>query len=212
MSLVLDVAGVRVEIDDAAGDDVEGLLAVAARAAIERSPRLLVHAGAVALDGQAVLFPGASGAGKSTMAAACVRRGLGYLSDEMVAVEPGTANVEGWSRPLMLTPWSIRALGLDASDTPAKRAVPCDLLGGAVVTGAIPVAHVVVMRRAAVTSLRPMPASEIVAQILTASFNHYRYGAAAWEAAAEMARQARGWRLDVGTLDAAADAMAGLPR
>ncbi|TDD98948.1 hypothetical protein [Jiangella asiatica] len=215
MARVLDVLGVQVEVPADGDGSPEAVYGAAALIAIERSTRLLLHAGAVALDGRAVLFPGASGTGKSTTVAACVRRGLGYLSDEMVALDLRTGAVEGWARPVMLTPWAIRTMGLPGSrpdEGDGKAAVPCDALGGAVVAGAVPVAHVVGLRRGgAETTLTPMPAGEVLAQLLAASFNHYRHGAAAWEAAAVVAGQARGWWLDVADVHAAAEAVAGLP-
>jgi hypothetical protein len=45
-----------------------------------------LHASAVALDGQAVAFVGAEGAGKSTTAAAFAREGHSVLSDDVVAL------------------------------------------------------------------------------------------------------------------------------
>ncbi len=46
-----------------------------------------VHAGAVALDGRAVLLAGPSGAGKSTAALAGLAHGLDYLGDDYVVVD-----------------------------------------------------------------------------------------------------------------------------
>jgi hypothetical protein len=45
-----------------------------------------VHASCVALDGRAVLLCGASGAGKTSLAYACARRGWTYLSDDATHV------------------------------------------------------------------------------------------------------------------------------
>ncbi len=45
------------------------------------------HAGAVGLDGKAVLLAGPSGAGKSTSALACLLAGLDYLGDDYVLVD-----------------------------------------------------------------------------------------------------------------------------
>jgi hypothetical protein len=49
--------------------------------------RLTLHGSAVAIDGRAVVCVGASGAGKSTMAAALVRAGGELLADDMAAIE-----------------------------------------------------------------------------------------------------------------------------
>ena len=198
---------------DAADSDVESVLGAAALAAFELSPDLLVHAGAVARDGQAVLFPGVSGAGKSTMTAACLRRGFGYLTDEMVAVDLGSGQVKGWPRPLMLTSWSVAAVGLDARPGPAKEAVDPHRLGASVVAGPVAVGHVIAMRRGAAQSrLHPVGADELLGELLASSFNHYRFGVSAWEAAVRLVQSASCWRLDVADLDSAADAVAALPR
>lgn len=62
---------------------------------------LLFHAGAVQGANGGVMLPGVSGSGKSTLVAGLVRGGLGYLSDEVVAVS--------LSEPLMLPyPKAIR--------------------------------------------------------------------------------------------------------
>lgn len=59
------------------------------RTMAEQSPALLfVHAGVVAVDGRAVLFPGRSEAGKSSLVAALVRLGAEYLSDEYAPLDP----------------------------------------------------------------------------------------------------------------------------
>ncbi len=53
-----------------------------------RSPnRLFVHAGAVGWNGRAIVLPGDSFAGKSTLVAALLKKGAGYLSDEMAVLD-----------------------------------------------------------------------------------------------------------------------------
>ncbi|WP_298330122.1 hypothetical protein [Haloactinopolyspora sp.] len=204
---------------DADADDVEGVLAAAVRAAIDSSPDLLLHAGAVAADGQVTVFPGASGQGKSTLTAACLRHGFGYVTDELVAVDLDTQQVNGLARPLFLTAWSVRAMGLpddDAADDlvgkPAgKRAVPPEQLGSATTPGRHPVANVVIARRGAQASaLTPIAAGTVFEEILTASFNHYVHAERAWTAAVALANSARGWRLDVADPASAAELVAGL--
>jgi hypothetical protein len=77
--------------------------------------RMALHASAIAVGGQAVLFCGPSGAGKSTLAAALGNAGYPLLSDDLCAVD-----VQDRSRPLVypdgrqLKLWdeSVAALGL----------------------------------------------------------------------------------------------------
>ncbi len=52
----------------------------------KRSPLTFLHAGAVEIDGFAIVFPGRSRWGKSTLVASLVAQGCGYLSDEYAVV------------------------------------------------------------------------------------------------------------------------------
>jgi hypothetical protein len=68
-------------------------------AAVARRSRLLwLHAGAVLLDRRALVLPGPSFAGKSTLVDALVGRGARYLSDEWVAID-GRCRVHALPRP-----------------------------------------------------------------------------------------------------------------
>ena len=63
--------------------------------------RVFVHAGVVAQGERALLLPGASFAGKSTLTAALLDAGLTYLSDEY-AVLDAAGRVHPYPRPLTL--------------------------------------------------------------------------------------------------------------
>lgn len=65
---------------------------------------VMLHAGAVARAGRAVVVSGPSGAGKSTLTAALVGAGFGYLSDEVAALDPETGRVRPYPKPLGLRP------------------------------------------------------------------------------------------------------------
>lgn len=64
-----------------------------------RSPMTFVHSGAVEIGGAAVLFPGRSRWGKSTLVATLVELGCGYLSDEY-AVLSSEGTVFPFSKPI----------------------------------------------------------------------------------------------------------------
>jgi hypothetical protein len=69
----------------------------------ESTAHVLLHAGCVAGGrGGGVLLIGGTGAGKSTLAAACVAGGLTYLSDELAAVDLRTGCLAPYPKPLGL--------------------------------------------------------------------------------------------------------------
>jgi hypothetical protein len=68
--------------------------------ASQRQP--VFHAAGVSQGGKALLMCGASGAGKSSLAAWLVSQGWDYLSDEIVALEAGGSRLWGLPRPLIL--------------------------------------------------------------------------------------------------------------
>lgn len=64
--------------------------------------RLLFHSAALEGDGSAVLLVGRGGAGKTTLAAGLFRAGLRYLTDDVVAIDPGSLLVMPYHRPIAL--------------------------------------------------------------------------------------------------------------
>ena len=119
-------------------DDVE----VSLSRAIEG--RILVHSGAVAWRGRAILLPGRSGSGKSELVAALVRAGAEYLSDEF-AVLDREGKVHPYQRPLALR----RPSGT------TRVAVETDASG----MGALPVGGLAFLRHRAASDWRPRPIS-----------------------------------------------------
>lgn len=80
--------------------------------------RLFVHAGAVGWKGQAIIIPGRSFSGKTTLVAELVRRGATYYSDEY-AVLDAQGRVHPYLKPLSIrengtqeqTDYSVEELG-----------------------------------------------------------------------------------------------------
>jgi hypothetical protein len=69
----------------------------------ESSGHVLIHGACVAGPlGGAVLLPAGKGAGKSTLTAACVRAGLAYVSDELVALDCRTGTITPYRKPVAL--------------------------------------------------------------------------------------------------------------
>ncbi len=84
-----------------------------------------LHASAVAVDGETIAFVGASGRGKSTLAAyACSVRGAALVSDDALALEYEHETSRWLAVPLerdhWLEPDARDALGLHAGDTTDK--------------------------------------------------------------------------------------------
>ncbi len=71
---------------------------------------LVFHAAVLVWQGLGVLVPGTIGAGKSTLAAWLVERGLTYLTDELAFVPLGSDRVQGFTRPFNLKPPALDLL------------------------------------------------------------------------------------------------------
>jgi hypothetical protein len=116
--LSVDGAPVPARLGDPSG---LGALDSALRAALASGAEehVFIHAGAVARAGRAIVLPGRSWSGKSTLVAALVRAGADYLSDEY-AVLDSNGRVHPFAKPL-----SVRAPG-----SLSQRDVRIEQLGG----------------------------------------------------------------------------------
>jgi hypothetical protein len=106
--------------------------------------RVFIHSGVVAWRGRAILIPGRSFSGKTTLVAELVRAGALYYSDEY-AVLDSRGRVHPYPKPL-----GIRK---DSSFDQTK--FPVESLGGAAGARSIPVGMIVVSRYKAGTNWRP---------------------------------------------------------
>lgn len=115
-------------------------------AVAERAPRhVFVHAGAVVVGGRAIVIPGHSFSGKTTLVRALVERGAGYLSDDYAVVDEA-----GHVHPF------AQRLGMRAPGSPEQREVdPAEI--GWVAAAPVPLGLVVVTRYVAGTHLTPEP-------------------------------------------------------
>jgi hypothetical protein len=107
--------------------------------------RLFVHAGVVGWRGRAILIPGRSCSGKTTLVAELVRAGATYYSDEYALLDPH-GRVHPYARPL-----SIR--GDTSSARPKKYRV--EALGGRSGVATLPVGIVIVGEFRAGVTWRP---------------------------------------------------------
>jgi hypothetical protein len=116
--------GFKVLFAAATGEEVVEWLRQDIDAALAQRSRqmLFVHAGVVGWRGLAIVIPGRTHAGKSTLVAELVRRGAVYYSDEF-AVLDDTGNVHPYARPLVLRsgegqPGDLRLVREDAPAEP----------------------------------------------------------------------------------------------
>jgi hypothetical protein len=114
------------------------------QAVAEMAPgRLFVHAGVVGWNGKAILVPGASHAGKSTLVAALLGAGASYYSDEY-AILDAAGRVYPFPRPLQLR---------DGRQAATK--VEPEQLGGTRGLGPLPVGLIALARYASGARWRP---------------------------------------------------------
>ncbi len=98
------------------GQEVENVLRLVVAGRLLASGGLLLHAGAAALDQGAVVFPAASGTGKTTLVRELQTAGLEPLGDDMVALLPGTNG------------WTVHAVPFTGERTLRGRSKPLTLL------------------------------------------------------------------------------------
>lgn len=92
----------------------------------------VVHGGVVAHDGRAILLPGPTHAGKSTLVAELVRRGAPYFSDEYALIDAG-GRVHPYPRPLLLrdgSSYDQPRLATELGGTVAYEPLPAGLIVG----------------------------------------------------------------------------------
>jgi hypothetical protein len=208
--------GVRLMRREAASIAFQHLLWEANRRAIDETHDLvLVHASAAVHQGRAIILPGPMGAGKSTLAAALLHAGLGYLTDEIVAIDPATGVVVPYPKYLSLG----AAL---AHLVPERPAVQRSIVGDAQLVapeviragGVAPAARprwIVFPRyeRDASTTIEPMRAPAALAAIARHAF-HLDDGPAALATLAAAVGESSCFELVSGDVDEARDALLGL--
>jgi hypothetical protein len=173
---------------------------------------VLVHAAVATLHGRAVLFPGESGAGKTTLAASLALSGWGYLSDEVAPLDRDGL-VHAYPRPLALEQgsWALVPDALERwpADVPAMVAdlrfvLPATLTSAAAAAPA-PVAAIVFPLVAAgeATRLEPLPRAEALERVVRSTFNRGRLRDGGFDTLVRIIRSAECYRL---TLDGVVEA------
>jgi hypothetical protein len=189
---------------------VSWLLHHANRSAIQScTGEVVVHAAAAEHDGRALLFPGPPGSGKSTLVAALVRAGLGYLTDEAAAVDFDSLEVRPYPKPISVKPGSQCVLrDLEPPPWPgATRAggdwwVPPAAIRSDCVAGPAPPSFVIALRYlpGAPTSLVAMRPAQAVMALAENSFNLPGQGRAGLALLARVVERSVCFRLVFGDL------------
>ena len=162
---------------------------------------VFLHAGAVAWKGQAIVLPGRSFAGKSTLVEALVHIGADYLSDEF-AILDCHGQVYPFARPLQK-----RRAG-DYKGTP----VPFDELNCRVAVGPLPVAAVVFSQYQAAAVWRPaqLTSGEAILGMIENALAARSNTEFVLSALQNVAARAAAWRGPRGEADAVAPAILAL--
>jgi hypothetical protein len=186
--------------------------------AIDEAERaVLLHASAVRVGERIAVFPAASNSGKSTLAAGMVRAGLGYLTDEAVAIDLDTGAVTAYPKPLSLDPgsWGLFAElepRIDGAPEPLFvnewHLDPLALHPGATDGGTAGQVALVAFPSYVAggpTALEPLSRAEGLLRLLQNSFNLATALGPGLAALAGIAASAQVVRLTVGDLDGAVD-------
>lgn len=176
---------------------------------------VLIHAGAVSTPaGEGMLLPAHSGGGKTTLTTALVRSGFQYLSDDAAPVDPISRTLYPYPKPISLkdrhdpvfpdlhpsgkrTDW-VSALWIRPGQIrPGAVGEPCRIR---FVVG-------YQYRPGAPTEISPVTPAEGAMDLLNNSLNFPRYRARLLPLVADIAREARSYRLVSGDLDEAVRAI-----
>jgi hypothetical protein len=181
---------------------------------------IAIHAGAVSLDGRGIMLPAPPDHGKSTLSTALVRAGCSFLSDEAALIDPVTMQVWPFPRPILLSPDSVALFpGLEdaipvnerrfrnyrfhltADDVrPGSWGEPC---GVELIVVPSYAAHLA-------TELEPLPRAEALTLAISGCFNADRLDPSAVRILGSIVERAQCYRLRMGDVGAAAEAILSL--
>jgi len=191
------------------------------RAVASADDLVLLHAAGVARGAIGLVLPGAPEAGKTTLAAGLVRAGWDYLSDEVVAIDPASGAVRPYPKALSidvgsqtvladLAPALPRAL---RGRLPAQWQLPPDAIRPGAVARDRVVPRLLVFPRyvaGAATALTPLSRADALVAATASTFRYGDAGPRDLEVLAEVVRRSACYRLEVGDLTAACEALSAL--
>jgi hypothetical protein len=184
-------------------------------AAVALVDHILIHAGVVAVGNDAIVLPGPSGRGKSTLVAGLSLSGLAYASDELAVVDPVTAAVRPFAKAICLKEGGWRVIESQFPEVTPNLVAPGEEGMTRYLTpprlcrpdAPMRVRHVVLpLRRAgAAASLAPIHRCEALAELAEHALNLPRHGYHGVETLLELATGAECYAL---TYDHIGDAIA----
>lgn len=193
--------------------------------AVSACRHLVLHAGGVEREGVGVALPGQMESGKTTLTAGLVRAGFSYLTDEAVAIDRETLEVQPYPKPLSIDrgAWPLfpelephADLASDAYKSEQWQ-VPPSAIGGSTIGNPCPIGLIVFPQysRGARITLEPMRRAEALVELTTNTFSFDAQARGALDLLAEVVRAADCYRLTTGDLGgsvAAVEGLVGAPR
>lgn len=171
---------------------------------------VLLHAAAAVRDGVTVVLAAAMEQGKTTTVAGLVRAGYRYLTDETVALVPGSLDVRAYPKPLTLDRGSwhlfpeLRVAPIGPADT--SWFVPATRIRGDAQADAAGRPRLIILpayRNGAETQSRLVPPPQALLELAKATFRFTDHPRRNLEELANLARLTPTYALDIGDLDAA---------
>lgn len=181
------------------------------RQAIEGCDAIVLHAGGIEHEEVGFILPAEMEAGKTTLTAGLVRAGLGYLTDEAVAVEPATLLIQPYPKPFSLDPgsWALFPELEPLPDLSSDEYKAHEWLVAPRAVGNIgrscPVGVVAFPQYSpgAETELIPMARAEALIELTKNTFRFDARPREALDVLAEVVRSAECYRFTIGDLDSA---------
>ncbi len=182
----------------------------------DESQTLFHAAGATISTGGGILIPGHMNAGKSTLVAGLVRSGLGYLSDEAIALDHLAGDLVPFPKSIGLDrgSWTVLPEFAPEPDSAAERfqetrwQVPPDVVRSGSVAGRTPLAFIIATRHepGAETSIDVLAPADALSLLLEQTFG-LGDGDAAFHSLAEIVDRTECYQLVSGDLDEAVAAV-----
>lgn len=182
-------------------ETLSALSAAVNQTVIDLVDGLALHAAVLCRDGATVVLAAPSRTGKTTLTAALLDGGWGYVTDECLLVPwSGQAVPAPYHRALALSKWSLDALGWSGTASVAgveEQMVVASSRNGRLSDFPEPVSDVVLLRREGRTpGMFLTHRTAALRGLLARGFNHHERPADALEVLTRLTQNARTWRLD----------------